>query len=62
MFRVINDDLSFEKKEIIGEFETIKEALQCEIDNYFFNSSVEQLIDGKWKMVAINGTMYALIK
>lgn len=57
MFRVVNEDLSYEEKEILGKCETLEDAIQCEIDNYVFNTSVEQLIDGEWEVVAINGTM-----
>ena len=56
MFRVINEDISTcEHKDIIDEFNDYGFAMQCTLDNYYFNTSIEKLVDGKWKTIAING-------
>jgi len=56
MFRVINEDLSFNgEKNIIAVCNTIEEAKQCEADNYIFNTSVEAYINEVWECVLING-------
>ena len=56
MFRVINEDLSTnETLDIIAECETIEKAKEIEVENYIFNTSVEQFVNGEWKTVLING-------
>jgi hypothetical protein len=59
MHRVINLDMTCYcedgEKDIILECETIEEAKQCETDHYYFNTSVEQLVDGEWVEVLMNG-------
>lgn len=63
MFRVINEDLSFNGElDIIAECSTIEEAEQHEVDNYYFNTTVEQLIDGNWELVLVNGMTEEEIK
>lgn len=59
-FRVINEDISMpDRIDVIGQFDTLEDALQCSVNNYFFNTSIEQWIfsDWKWKTVAINGQL-----
>jgi hypothetical protein len=57
MFRVVNLDMTFDEElDIIAEgIETLEEAKRIELDNYYFNTSVEQYVDGEWKEVLLNG-------
>ena len=62
-FRVINEDISSpDRIDVIGQFDTLEDALQCGVDNYFFSTSIEQWIfsDCKWKCVAINGQLVSI--
>jgi hypothetical protein len=65
MFRVVNEDLTNlsenNKKDIIAECNSWEEALKCEASNYVFNTSIEQLINGKWKLIAVNGIKLEVI-
>jgi len=56
MFRVINEDISTRDRiDVIDEFDTLACSQQCSLDNYYFNTSIEQLVNGKWETIAING-------
>jgi len=35
---------------------------RCTLDNYYFNTSIEKLVDGKWKTIAINGESVGSIR
>ena len=57
-FRVVNEDLcTRERKDIIEEYGSLEEAKKCQLDNYFFNTSIEHWVNKKWSLVAINGEM-----
>lgn len=60
VFRVINEDISTQDyKDIIDFCDTLGEALQCSVDNYFFNTSIEKWVNYEWKLVAVNGELVA---
>ena len=55
-FRVICEDTSTRyHKDVIDVCYTLEESLQCSLENYYLNTSIEQWINGDWKLVAING-------
>ena len=35
---------------------------RCTLDNYYFNTSIEKLVDGKWETIAINGESVGSIR
>ena len=57
-FRVVNEDMStYNHKEVIDEFDTLDEAIQCSIDNYFFLTTIDKWVVFGWKLVAVNGEL-----
>jgi hypothetical protein len=62
-FRVINEDDYFENKpSVIARCDSIEEAKKISAQNYIFNTTVEQFIDGQWKRILINGMTYEQLK
>lgn len=56
MFRVINLDIDlFGEVNVIAEVTTLEKAKQISSEYHYFNTSVEQMINGKWTEVLLNG-------